>query len=58
MGYGGGRDGEEQIPKMIIKLSLVNKEEISRESKNLISTRERMFLGQGILTVFIVYLSV
>ena len=57
-GYGGGRDGEEQIPKMIIKLSLVNKEESSRESKNMISTRERKFLGRGILIVFILYLSV
>ena len=42
-----------KYPKMITKLSLINKGESSRESKNEISTRERNFLGRGILISFI-----
>ena len=42
-----------KYPKMITKLSLINKGESSRESKNMISTRERNFLGRGILISFI-----
>ena len=41
-----------KYPKMITKLSLINKGESSRGSKNMISTRERNFLGRGILISF------
>ena len=50
--------GRNKYPKMTMKLSYLIKRKVSARAKILISTRERKFLGQGILTVFIVFLSV
>ena len=51
--------GRNKYQKMTMKLSYLIKRKVSERAKKiLLSTRERKFLGQGILTVFIVFLSV